>query len=307
MRKQISARTIAMARRLFKDTPVQRWRVTNWAFREVFGWGNPETEVIARVPGAELVVPAAAVSLASSLVSGSYEPTGLELVSRLAAVSNMVVDVGGNIGVFACVAAAHLPPGGHAVTFEPAPDNLLYLERNLARNGLADRVVVAGVAVGAETGEMTLYLSHDHGLHSASAANLDHPGQPKSVPVVTLDGYLAEHGLDVVDLLKVDIQGFDGYALRGARDTIARCRPTLLVEFEPVSLANCGFDPVAFVNLVFDAYPHVFVTSARGKGLRRCERSELLAVAAGRRALNLVAVARADHLALVEPSHSLMS
>jgi FkbM family methyltransferase len=307
MRRQLSARTIAVARRLFKDTPVQRWRVTDWAFREVFGWGNPGTELVATVPGAELVVPAAAVSLASALLSGTYEVTGLELFTRLAAVSTVVVDVGGNIGVYACAAAAHLPTGGQVITFEPAPDNLVYLERNLARNGLADRVVVVAAAVGAEAGQMALHLSRDHGLHSASAANLDQPGRILSVPVVTLDDHLDEHGLDMVDLLKIDIQGFDGYALRGARRTIARCQPTLLVEFEPVALANCGFDPSAFVHLVCDAYPHVFVASIHGKGLRRCDRTELLAIAAGSRALNLVAVSRADHLALVEPSQSLLA
>jgi FkbM family methyltransferase len=221
--------------------------------------------------------------------------------------SSTVVDVGGNIGVFACVAAAHLPPGGRVVTFEPVPDNLAYLERNLVRNALADRVVVVPAAVGAEAGEMTLYLSRDHGLHSASAANVDRPGRPLSVPVVTLDGYLVEHGLDMIDLLKIDIQGFDGYALRGARDTIARCQPTLLVEYEPASLTNCGFDPVNFVNLVCDAYPHIFVINSRGEGLRRCERTELLAMTGGRRAVNLVAVAQASHLALVEPSRLLRS
>lgn len=66
------------------------------------------------------------------------------------------LDLGGNIGTFACLAAAD---GGQVRTYEPEPENLELLRRNVALNRLGDRVEVVGAAVvGGEPGRRPLYL-----------------------------------------------------------------------------------------------------------------------------------------------------
>jgi hypothetical protein len=59
---------------------------------------------------------------------------------------------------------------------------------------------------------------------------------PVRVPVTTLDALVAAQGLARVDLVKVDVEGFEGDVLDGAADTIARHRPAFILEFNAWTL-----------------------------------------------------------------------
>jgi FkbM family methyltransferase len=145
--------------------------------------------------------------------------------TRLAAASRVIVDVGANIGLYACLGAAQLPDGGRLIAFEPVPANLEFLRRNLDRNGLRDRVDVEAAAAGQAPGELVIHLVPDNiALASASrtrATNL-HSTESVSAPVVTLDSYFEARPDLQPDIIKTDTEGYDGYVLRGAGDHQAR-------------------------------------------------------------------------------------
>ena len=84
-----------------------------------------------------------------------------------------------------------------------------------------------------------------------------------TVPVVTLDDELAD--LDRLDLLKLDIEGGELSALRGAASTIARLRPTLVVELNPFVLWRWGRTfPQDLLAWIEDAYPHLAAIDMTG-------------------------------------------
>ncbi len=80
-----------------------------------------------------------------------------------------------------------------------------------------------------------------------------HQGADGSIEVETLclDDYLQTQGVDVVDVIKIDVQGFEGHVVAGLETTI-RTSPSLimLMEFWPTGLSAVGTDPVRFLQLL---------------------------------------------------------
>jgi FkbM family methyltransferase len=222
---------IKLGRRLVADTPLKRFPLTGYLYDKVFRFGYGNGEVTTKFRSLSVTVPAKDVTVAPGVVGGFYERIELDLFERLAAVSRVIIDVGGNIGLYACVGAARMPSGGRLIVFEPVRENLGYLERNLNQNQILD-VRVEAVAVGEADGDATIYLvPRSVGTHSMSARNAEGSTHSVVVPMVSLDSYLTARTVGAVGILKVDVEGYEGFVLRGAQATLQRSRPTLLVEF----------------------------------------------------------------------------
>ncbi len=144
------------------------------------------------------------------------------------------LDVGANIGTITIYA---LQSGrfDHVIAIEPDDANRAILERNLAHNGLAERVTVVAAAASRAAGTMTLHRDAKNlGAHSleASFARTPAPGQP--VRVDTLDNIITEAGvcLGDVDFAKIDVEGHEVAVLDGM--------PTLLSNTPP----SCSKSPL---------------------------------------------------------------
>jgi len=128
-----------------------------------------------------------------------------------------VVDVGANIGVFALWAASLVGPDGTVVALEPNPLAYQLLEKNL--NGLSQARTYA-VACGEDV--MALDLHYAEGRLSIGSF---YPRQDRTysvrVPVTPLDDVLADLE-GKIDLLKIDVEGYEAPVLRGATKTLAR-------------------------------------------------------------------------------------
>jgi FkbM family methyltransferase len=143
----------------------------------------------------------------------------------------LFVDVGANIGWHALHAARH-PNVEAVVAFEPDPFNFALLERNSAANGFA-KVICKAVAIGDKPGTLRLYRYKSSNLGRHSAA-VDHGYGWRDVPVLDLDGALAEMKLDdrAVAALKIDVEGFEPAVIQGAPGTLART-DVVIIEHSP--------------------------------------------------------------------------
>jgi FkbM family methyltransferase len=169
---------------------------------------------------------------------GSYEPHVMRALGRLIGRDAVVFDVGANIGVFALV-MSRLAPRGQVFAFEPATENFDYLEKNLVANG-AGNVVAERCAVYDETGTVPFVFSPASPSGSFVSRGAGHAGESRPVEAVSMDDYVEGRGLSRVDLIMVDAEGAEMAVLRGAARTLAKFRPALLVEVNPVSLRRFG-------------------------------------------------------------------
>jgi FkbM family methyltransferase len=138
---------------------------------------------------------------------------------------DVVADVGANNGFTGILFARAVGATGRVVGFEPSPANLEAARENIRLNGIGNFELVAA-AVGATPGT----VSFDPGFGNGAVAT----SGPIAVPQVTLD---AHFGASRVDLVKLDIEGYEIDALRGARQVLER-RPALAIEIHVACYAD---------------------------------------------------------------------
>ncbi|MFM9105797.1 MAG: FkbM family methyltransferase [Chloroflexota bacterium] len=180
---------------------------------------NPEMDSVTRwsaVPGGD------PIRLVSSYAIHDYYYRDCEMETKAWFVSNVgrdwvVLDVGANVGIYS-ILSSRLAPEGHIHAFEPTSTADI-LRANLAAEG-AGNVTVHQVAISscAGTREEALYRIWDLGTERMTC------------PFTTIDQFVAKVGLTRLDLIKIDIDGFDLEALHGAEQTLKRFDPWVVVE-----------------------------------------------------------------------------
>ena len=123
----------------------------------------------------------------------------------------VAVDVGANIGIYSRFFSGCVGPTGVVHAFEPSPENFRRLR---SATGKLPNVCLSRAAVGERSGRSQLYLSKK--LNVDHRAYLPEGGSRDTVPidVIALDDYFRPG--DRVDLIKLDVQGYELHALRGA-------------------------------------------------------------------------------------------
>jgi len=169
---------------------------------------------------------------------GEWEPLETQLFRQVLRPGDAVADIGANIGWFTLLAARLVGPRGRVHAFEANHRTFERLGENLALNPVGN-VEPHLVAVGEAPGRARIAHRED-GNSGADSAVMDAAG-PGSVPVVRLDKVLAGVPLR---LIKLDIEGWEAKALRGAEGLLrAATGPDLVFEFTPEFLAAAGDDP----------------------------------------------------------------
>lgn len=209
----------------------------------VFGWVNSPTLVKRRFYDRTLVLDVARASPQKLLwLQGRRFIQERALLEALVRPGMYVVDVGANIGYCTMLFSSLTGERGRIWSIEPDPVNLLELEATVAENRLAGQVTVLPVAAGASEGT----VKFEPGLNSCVT-----PEGRSEVPVKSLDSLK----LDRVDLVKIDVEGYEGAVLEGAQATLARCQPSIFMELHPRLLT--GHTHAGILDLVQRHYPHV--------------------------------------------------
>jgi FkbM family methyltransferase len=166
----------------------------------------------------------------------NYEPLTTRAILAALHPGAVAVDVGANLGYFTCLSAKSVGPGGVVHAVEPAPANVVALERNIRLNQLRN-VVVHPVAAADVVGERTLRLTariDHHGLY-------DHPESP-----TVAEARISAAPLDVLvnapaKLIKVDVEGAEVEVLEGMAGLLRRSPGvTVIVEWNPDTLRLAG-------------------------------------------------------------------
>ncbi len=169
---------------------------------------------------------------------GGYEPQLERIVRDCVTERSVAVDIGANIGVHSLQMASRAT-FGTVLSFEPNPLVFPRLMANLELNGLKN-VRARQLAVSDVPGQLTFsFPAADASNQATGAVN---PEGSTSVRAVTLDEQVRVEGLDRVDFMKVDVEGWESSVLAGAERTLSTYRPVLVFEYSAQCWSNAGGD-----------------------------------------------------------------
>lgn len=155
---------------------------------------------------------------------------------------DLFCDIGANVGSYTVLASASA--GADTVAFEPSLDACEWISRNIALNGLVDRVEIRNIALGSKSGTVPFTTRRGTENRVDAAGDI-------TVSMETLDGCLPRRPA----MLKIDVEGYEVEVLKGAKDVLAssalKCLVVEVTDQEAVRLLtaqgfeSCGYDPRA--------------------------------------------------------------
>ncbi|MFW6061041.1 MAG: FkbM family methyltransferase [Phycisphaeraceae bacterium] len=209
-----------------------------------------------------------------------YEPVTLRLLRRILRPGDVFVDGGANVGLLTLVAARCVGAQGSVYAFEPQPAALARLEENVRLND-AGNVTIVPKCCWDEAGTNTLFTERGNSIgkvsmrQSAEAADTGATGaEPMVAETVRMD--------DVVDgpvrLIKLDVEGAELPALRGARGLFEAAPPHLIVELQCATAEPFGYHPMEIVDWVLErgAYRLHLIERKRHRPINRDALARLL-------------------------------
>jgi len=170
-------------------------------------------------------------------VGGSFEPNEFAYLEETLRPGMVFIDGGANEGLYTIYAASRIGPSGKVLAIEPSTREVNRLRANIELNRL-DNVTIERVALGDQPRRSTLAVAGPGHEALNTLSPIGDPFRTEEVTVETLDALVSRHRLERVDVIKLDIEGSEVRALLGARETLKRFEPILLIEAEETRLAS---------------------------------------------------------------------
>lgn len=184
--------------------------------------------------------------------------------------SPVILDVGANIGTHS-IRWAKINRKTKVFAFEPSPTTAQMLEQNVERNRLKDQIKVFATAVSESPGTARFYHCVDDAYSSLKDTGRYEVIDIIEVQVTTIDAFCKEQGLKKINLIKVDVEGFETEVIKGAIETLKKYKPELFIEI--YAGTNSNKDPERTIKIIQDLGYHTFVLS-KGKKIEWSKHSD---------------------------------
>jgi FkbM family methyltransferase len=188
--------------------------------------------------------------------TGSYEPYVTEAINKLCREGFVVLDIGANIGAHTFRFAKIAGPKGKVIAFEPMSWAFTKLKRNMELNDFGN-VILEKVALSnrninnQEIGFVcswpvkALDGARLHPVHRA-------PIMKDTASFITLDDYLKKKGVGKIDLIKLDVDGYELKVIQGMIETLRLYKPLIIMELSTYTLGEVGDDIKDLISLLKD-------------------------------------------------------
>jgi FkbM family methyltransferase len=222
---------------------------------------------------------------------GVYERPETAFFKEVCQPTMTFVDIGANTGYYSAWAISLLQGQGQIIAIEPDPEALRYLASTRDANK-SSIMSVMPYAASSQEGTCVLFRNPDNRGDNRLYEN-DLCQDQAIIDAKTVDTMLTDLGVMNVDLIKIDVQGFEGHVLQGMKETLRRSRKvTILMEFWPWGLHKAGTDASDLLAFLADLGFVLFELKRDGLLKIVSSHSALVERLEGRRYTNLVGVLR---------------
>ena len=173
-----------------------------------------------------------------------YEPGTTDFVKRILKKGMNVINIGANIGYFTLLAARSVGPEGKVFAFEPFPNTVSLLEKNVTSNKYKN-VTIIPMAVSDKKETSFLVLKSESGYNFVSSAP-SMEFESVSINTTTLDDYF-----DIrlkIDFIILDAEGYEPRVIDGMKNIIEKNpKIQILTEYNPHTLLAAGWSDEKFL------------------------------------------------------------
>ncbi len=161
-----------------------------------------------------------------------------------------VLDVGANIG-YLTLQFARSCHGGFVYSFEPDSQNFEALQTNVNLNDFQN-IRIFKKALGSKPGTEILYKYYpgNPGTNRILKTKPDFQHQSETIDVITVDQFIEEKKVASVELIKIDVEGFEKFVLEGSAQTIEKWWPILFVELVEYNLNQQGYSCLELIEYI---------------------------------------------------------
>jgi FkbM family methyltransferase len=198
-------------------------------------------------------------------VTEEYEPDVWALIMSEVEPSDVVADVGVYIGLYTVALAKRIGTGGRVYAFEPNPVNCEAIKAHLALNSIDERVELVEAALGERDEKLPFAVNRGITGHICQSQTDD----TQMLPCLRLDTFI---GARRIDILKVDVEGYEEAVLRGAVKLLcdpARKPRAIFIEVHPYAWPELGVSSDSLLTLLTDCSYHV--TDIHGSPISQIE------------------------------------
>lgn len=183
-------------------------------------------------------------------VHGWFEEAECRFVTKFLREGMVFFDIGANLGQYTLLAAHRVGKRGKVHSFEPSSRMFAELNFNVDINGLSDICILNNVAVSDKEGIAKLSKYEAGGEVYGSLGSQEWAPDSsivgyEDIKTITLDSYIKKHNIKKIDLIKIDIEGAELLAIRGAGQFLHRPgAPTVLLEMADLNTNGFGYKAI---------------------------------------------------------------
>lgn len=233
------------------------------------------TEIITKIfSGAKIYVDPRDIAITPHIIlDGVWEQDVTQAWLSVVEAGDMVFDIGSNYGYFGVLAAQQSQRDCTVVHFEANPSLIPYINKTMQLNSMADCSKVENLAVAEKAGRVKLrvlkdYLASSSLLAKERIAAYTHNREnieveeTVSVKSVTIDSYCEENNIKEINLIKMDIEGYEDKAYLGMRKTVKNSKNlTMFIEFTP----DAYNEPKRFYEMLLEDFGNVYLIDKKGR------------------------------------------
>lgn len=162
----------------------------------------------------------------------------------------VVLDIGANIG-YLSLNFARACSEGFVFSFEPDSQNFKDLQTNIKLNDF-ENIKIFKKALGEKSGDAVLFKMYPNnpGANRILSTSPEQSCQHENVEVAALDEIDELKSTNRIDLIKIDVEGYEMFVLKGARELIEKWRPLLFVELAEVNLRQQGYSALSLIDFI---------------------------------------------------------
>lgn len=164
-------------------------------------------------------------------LNGGWEKVSIDLWKKLSSISDVIIDIGANTGVFSLISKA-INEKSKVYAFEPIDRVFDKLDQNIKLNNFD--VYAYKLATSNYDGSGVVYdVMGDH-VYSVTVNKNIHPStsyvEEIKIELIRLDTFFIENNIEKVDLMKIDVETHEPEVLEGMGEFLQKFQPTLLIE-----------------------------------------------------------------------------